>query len=163
MNSFDIAILGVMAAFLLKGALRGLLKEVCSLLGLVVGGFLAFRYQGPLGEVLMKACDWPAQVCVVLAFLALFLSSIVLFGAIGFLLSRFVKLVFLGGLNRVAGGFFGLAQGVLLLAIVLFALSLRPLPGGLTPVLRRSQLAPPLVTLGKSAMNGSRSLLHGGR
>lgn len=162
MNGVDIAILVVMAVFLLKGALRGLLKEVCSLLGLAIGGFLAFRYQGPLGETLMKACDWPAQLCTVLAFLALFLSSIVFFGALGFLLSRFVKLVFLGGLNRVAGGFFGLAQGVLLLAIVLFALSLRQLPAGMTPVLRQSQLAPPLVILGESTMKGSRSLLRSG-
>jgi membrane protein required for colicin V production len=161
MNSVDIIILVVMAAFLVKGALRGLLKEVCSLLGLLLGGFLAFRYQAPLGEVMMETLDWPAQVCVVLAFLALFISCVVLFGVIGYLLSRFVKMVFLGGLNRVAGGFFGLAQAIMLLAIVLFALSLRPL-GGISLALEHSQLAPPLVVLGESAMQGSRSLLGGG-
>lgn len=161
MNYVDIAILVVLTAFLLKGLLRGLLKELCSLLGLVVGGFVAFRYQGPLGEVLMGSLDWPAQLCMVVAFLALFLSSVVFFGVLGFLLSRFVKLVFLGGLNRVAGGFFGVAQGVLLLSIALFALSLRPLPSSIAPALRQSQLAPPLVTLGKAAMTGSRELLKG--
>jgi membrane protein required for colicin V production len=161
MNYLDIAILVVLAAFLLKGILRGLLKELCSLLGLVVGGFIAFRYQGPLGEAIMQACHWPAQVCMVLAFLALFMSSVLFFGMLGFLLSRFVKLVFLGGINRITGGFFGLTQGVLLLAIVLFALSLRPLPGSLAPSLRTSQLAPPLVNLGKAAMTGSRTLLGG--
>lgn len=161
MNIVDIVILVVMAAFLAKGALRGLLKEVCSLLGLLLGGFWLSDIRA-LGEVMMEALNWPAQVCVVLAFLALFVSCVVMFGVIGYLLSRFVKMVFLGGLNRVAGGFFGLAQGVMLLAIVLFALSLRPLPGGISPALESSQLAPPLVTLGESAMQGSRSLLSGG-
>ncbi len=162
MNLVDILILAVLLVFLVKGALRGLLREVCSLLGLLLGGFLAFRYQGPLAEVIVRALDWPTQVCLVIAFLLVFFACIALFAVLGFLLSRFVKMLFLGGLNRVAGAFFGLVQGVLLLAIILFALSLRPLPWGLTPVLRASQLAPPLVALGKATMQGSRSLLQKG-
>ncbi|GAB4170863.1 MAG: CvpA family protein [Geothermobacteraceae bacterium] len=160
MNLVDIFILAVLVLFVIKGAVRGLLKEVCSLLGLVLGGFLAFRYQGPLAEVLMEGLGWPTQVCVVIAFLLLFFSCVALFAAVGFLLSRFVKVLFLGGLNRVSGALFGLLQGVLLLAIVMFAISLRPLPWGLTPVFKASQLAPPLVTLGKATMRGSRALLR---
>jgi len=159
MNFIDIIVLVVIGGFLVKGLLRGLLKEICSLLGLVVGGFVAFRYQGPLGEVLIQSWNWPSQLSLVVAFLALFLSSVVFFGLLGYLLSRFVKLVFLGGLNRVAGGFFGIAQGLLLLAIVLFALSLRPFPQSLGPALKESQLAPPLIGLGEAAMTGSRALL----
>ena len=162
MNYLDIAILVIIAGFLLKGVFRGLLKEVCSLLGLLVGGFLAFRYQGPLGEVIMDASGWPSQLSLVLAFLALFLSSVVFFGLFGYLLSRFVKLVFLGGMNRVAGAIFGIIQGVLLLAVVLFAVSLRPLPKTIEPVFLQSQLAPPLVELGQATMTGSRALLNGG-
>ncbi|TYO98510.1 membrane protein required for colicin V production [Geothermobacter ehrlichii] len=162
MNLVDILILVVLLFFLVKGALRGLLREVCSLIGLLLGGFLAFRYQGPLAETIMDVLDWPAQVCVVIAFLLLFFSCVALFAVLGFLLSRFVKMVFLGGLNRVTGAFFGLVQGVLLLAIIMFALSLRPLPWGLTPVFKASQLAPPLVTLGEATMRGSRALLQKG-
>ena len=159
MNIVDIIVLLVIAGFLLKGLWRGLLREVCSLLGLVVGGFLAFRYQGPLGELLIESWKWPAQLSLVAAFLVLFLSSVVFFGLLGYLLSRFAKLVFLGGMNRVAGGLFGIAQGLLLLAIVLFALSLRPYPQSMGTVLQESQLAPPLIGLGEAAMKGSRVLL----
>jgi len=161
MNVVDIIILCVLAAFLLKGVLRGLLKEVCSLLGLLVGGFLAFRYQGPLAEVLLESWGWPSSLGLVAAFLALFLASIVFFGLLGYLLSRFVKLVLLGGVNRITGGFFGLLQGVLLLALVLFAVSLRQLPKGMSVYVQDSQLAPPLVTLGREAMTGSRALFNG--
>ncbi|MGW8312271.1 MAG: CvpA family protein, partial [Desulfuromonadales bacterium] len=41
MNGIDIVILVILCGFLLKGLLRGLLKEVCSLAGLFVGAFLA--------------------------------------------------------------------------------------------------------------------------
>jgi membrane protein required for colicin V production len=158
MNYIDIGILVVIAAFLLKGVLRGLLKELCSLLGLLCGGFLALHYQGPLGEVIMDASGWPSRFSVVLAFLVLFLASVIFFGLLGYLLSRFVKLVFLGGMNRVAGAIFGIIQGVLLLALVLFALSLRPLPKTIEPTFNESQLVPPLVDLGQVAMTGSRAL-----
>jgi len=158
MNVVDILILCVIVAFLVKGVLRGLLKEVCSLLGLVIGGFLAFRYQGPLAEVLLESWGWPTPLGLVAAFLALFLACVVFFGLLGYLLSRFVKLVFLGGVNRMAGAFFGLVQGVLLLSLVLFAISLRPLPLGIAGQVQASQLAPPLVTLGREAMTGSRAL-----
>jgi membrane protein required for colicin V production len=154
MNVVDIAILVILAVFILKGLFRGLLRELCSLLGLLAGGFLAFRFHAPLAEGMVQTFDLPSQLCVVVAFLALFLGTVLFFAVLGYLLSRFVKLLFLGGANRVAGGFFGLAQGVLLLAVVLFALSLSPLPKALQPAFKGSELAPPFVHLGKVFFQG---------
>ncbi len=161
MNLADIAILVVLAAFLLKGLFRGLLKEVCSLLGLLVGAFLAFRYHPPLAEGLVSAFGLPSQLCVVIAFMAIFLTSVVVFALIGYLLSRFVKLIFLGGFNRVAGGFFGLAQGGVLMALVLFAFSVADLPGPIDRILKISQLSPPFIELGEAIFRGSLELLSG--
>lgn len=159
MNGLDIAILVVLIGFAIKGLLRGLLKEVCSLAGLFVGTFLAFRYHGPLAERLMEQVDLPVAVAIAITFTALFLCAMLCFLALGFLLSRFVKLLFLGGFNRVIGGFFGLAQGALLLAVVLFALSLRPLPW-IDHLAETSQLAPPFVELGDAILQGSRQVLR---
>jgi membrane protein required for colicin V production len=160
MNGFDIIILIVLIGFLVKGLLRGLLKEVCSLAGLFIGAFLAFRYHGPLADALMKMVDAPADFAVAITFTTLFLATMVFFLLFGFLLSKFVKLLFLGGFNRMLGGVFGVAQGVLLLAVVLFALSLRPLPWDLDKPLKHSQLAPPFVDLGKATLEGSRRVLR---
>ena len=158
MNALDIALLVVLVGFVVKGLLRGLIKEVCSLAGLFAGVFLAFQYHGPLAEQLLKQVDWPVPLAITVTFTLLFLCTMVLFLALGFLLSRFVKLLFLGGFNRVIGGFFGLIQGVLLLAVVLFALSLRPLPW-ISPQLKASHLAPPFVTFGGEIIEGSRQVL----
>jgi len=159
MNGIDIAILVILCGFLLKGLLRGLLKEVCSLAGLFVGAFLAFRYHGPLADALLKSVDLPAQIAVAISFTVLFLTTMVFFLALGFLLSRFIKLLFLGGFNRLVGGVFGLCQGVLLLAVVLFALSLRPMPWDLDKSMHDAYLAPPFVDLGNAVLEGSRRVL----
>ena len=155
MNLVDIAILVILAAFLVKGLVRGLLKELCSLVGLLGGAVLAFSFHASLAELLVQGLRLPPAVAVVAAFLALFLTTILFFAVLGHLLSRFVKLLFLGGLNRLAGGFFGLAQGVVLLAVILFALSLAPLPGFFQPAYTGSALAPPFVHLGEAAYRGS--------
>lgn len=159
MNGIDIAILVILCGFLLKGLLRGLFKEVCSLAGLFVGAFLAFRYHGPLADTLLKSVDLPAQIAVTITFTVLFLATMTFFLVLGFLLSRFVKLLFLGGFNRMIGGLFGLSQGVLLLAVVIFALSLQPLPWGMDKVMAEAYLAPPFVELGGAIMEGSQRIL----
>jgi membrane protein required for colicin V production len=159
MNGIDITILLILSGFLLKGVLRGLLKEVCSLAGLFVGAFLAFRYHGPLADALLKQVDLPAQIAVATTFTVLFLVTMVFFLMLGFLLSRFVKLLFLGGFNRLIGGVFGLCQGVLLLAVVLFALALRPLPWGMDQSMKEAYLSPPFVDLGGAVLKGSQSVL----
>jgi membrane protein required for colicin V production len=136
MNVVDIAILVILTAFLVKGLVRGLLKELCSLIGLLGGAVLAFIFHASLADLLVQSLRIPSTVAVVAAFLAIFLTTILVFAVLGYLLSRFVNLLFLGGLNRLAGGFFGLAEGVVLLAVILYALSLSPLPEVLRPAFK---------------------------
>jgi membrane protein required for colicin V production len=147
MNAVDIFILVVLAVFLLKGLVRGFLKEICATLGLLAGGLLAFYYHLPLSKWLMENTALPDRWAVGIAFLLIFLGTVLVFAALGLLLSRFVSLLFLGGFNRVSGGFFGLLQGILLLALILFAVSLQS-PQRLKPLLKASQLSPPFVQLG---------------
>ncbi len=153
MNLFDIAILLLLAGFVLKGLWRGLLRELCSLCGLFGGLFLAVRYHAPLAELLIERVTWPNQLCVVIAFAALFLLTVIFFGLLGFVLSRFIKLLFLGGFNRVAGALFGLVQGGLLLTLVLYGLSLSPLPVPVRDLFGQSQLAPPFVRFGDTLIH----------
>lgn len=161
MNVIDIAILFLLVAFMVKGLFRGLFKELCSLAGLIAGGVLAFRFHTPLAEELAGVFGLSLKAAVVCAFLLLFLTTVLFFGVLGFLLSRFVKLLFLGGLNRVAGGFFGLFQGVLLLTLTLFALSTEALPASLQPMFEASVLRPPFVQLAESVFEASRRFFLG--
>jgi membrane protein required for colicin V production len=155
----DISILVILGFFLLKGAFRGLLKEVSSLLGLVLGGVFAFTFHLPLAQLLQDSFDLPPQLCVWGSFLAIFLLIVVLFAVIGFVLHRFVKIVFLGGFNRLAGAIFGIIQGVVILSIILLALNSSVAPKAVKGMMSRSQLAQPFVILGESIFSGSRGLI----
>ena len=159
MSLVDILILVILVIFLLKGVIRGLLKEVCSLLGLVLGGVFAFTFHLPLAELLQRSVGLPTQVCVWGAFLAIFLLVVIVFGVLGFVLHRFVRVVFLGGINRLAGALFGLVQGVVLLSMLVLLLNSSVAPQRARGMLHDSQLAPPFASLGNSLYHGSRGLL----
>ena len=159
MGLVDIAILVILGFFLLKGIFRGLLREVCSLLGLVLGGVFAFTFHLPLAQLLQDSFNLPAQLCIWGSFLAIFLLLVILFAVIGFVLHRFVKLVFLGGFNRLAGAIFGIIQGVVLLSIIVLALNSSVAPDAVRGMVKGSQLAPPFVVLGESIFTGSRGLI----
>ncbi len=159
MGLFDVAILVVLCFFLLKGIFRGLLKEVCSLLGLVLGGVFAFTFHLPLAQLLQDSFNLPAKLCVWGSFLAIFLLMVFLFAVVGFVLNRFVKLIFLGGFNRLAGAIFGIIQGVVVLAMIILALNSSVAPDAARRMIKGSQLAPPFATLGGAIFSGSQSLI----
>ena len=159
MGLVDIAILVILCFFLLKGIFRGLLREVCSLLGLVLGGVFAFTFHLPLAQFLQDSFTLPSQLCVWGSFLAIFLLMVILFAVIGFVLNRFVKIIFLGGFNRLAGAVFGIVQGVVLLAMIVLALNSSVAPAAVKGMIKRSQLAPPFATLGGAIFSGSQGLI----
>jgi membrane protein required for colicin V production len=155
----DILILVVLGIFLLKGVLRGFLREVCSLLGLLLGVLLAFYLHLPLSQWMLDLFGWPSQLCVILSFALIFLLTLLIFAVLGYLLHRFVKLVLLGGVNRALGALFGVMQGVVVLALILFAVDMAELPRDLRQYYQKSQLAPPFAQLGKTVFSSGKGLV----
>jgi membrane protein required for colicin V production len=149
MNAVDIAILVVLAVLLAKGLWLGLVHELCTLAGLAGGTILAIRYRDPLSHVFQGWVKLEPELLGTLAATVLFLATLATCMLIGMLLSRVLKLLFLGGFNRVLGGLFGLVQGVLLLTLLLYGLSLT---SWLRESRQNSRLAPPFVTLGEQLL-----------
>jgi len=160
MNILDIAILAILLLFTLKGCLRGLLKEVCSLVGLVAAAVIAFTFYAPLAERVSAWLHLPLQLCVVVVLILLFVLTMLFFSIVGAILSRFVKLLFMGGLNRVLGALFSLMQGVLILALVLYGLSHSVLPHAVESTFDASRLRPPFVELGDDLVRHSQKLFQ---
>lgn len=159
MGLVDILILVVLAVFLVKGLLRGLLKEICSLLGLVLGGVFAFTFHLPLAQLLQDSAGLPGAVSVWVAFPAIFLGIVIVFAVLGFVLHRFIKIILLGGFNRLAGGVFGLIQAVVILAMLILAMGSPPAPALARQLIGASHLAPPFATLGETLLVEGRTLM----
>ena len=118
MSSLDMAVLAILAGSTLLGLMRGLVKEVFSLAAWILA-FIGARLFGPPLAPLLPGVENPALqhgLALVLVFI------VVLFGAglAGSLLAGLVKLVGLGGYDRLLGVMFGLLRGVV--AVVALAL-----------------------------------------
>ena len=119
MTSFDYLVLFVLICSILISTMRGLVKEILSLLGWIVSLVVANAYGEALAGMLPDAIPGSATRLIV-AFIALFLGVKLLM----MLLTKAVDaLVRAGGLtvaDRGLGGLFGLTRGlVIVLAAVL--------------------------------------------
>jgi membrane protein required for colicin V production len=124
----DILIWVVLLFFVAKGFSKGLVREACSLLGLVTGGWAAFRYYSSLSLGIRHFINLPPQVAQPLAFLLIFMLLGMLFYFLGHLLTVVLKVMLLGGINRAGGIVFGFLQGGFILCVVLYLATTRPMP-----------------------------------
>lgn len=154
MNLIDILIWIVLLVFVIKGFMKGLVREVCSLLGLVVGGWAAFKYYPYLAELLRSLIRIPPSVALALSFLLVFLVLGLLFYLFGHLLTVVFKIMLLGGINRVGGVLFGLLEGAFLLCMLLYLATTKPVPDRVKGYLQHSRTAQPFIASGREIVAG---------
>jgi membrane protein required for colicin V production len=154
MNLVNILIWVVLILFAVKGFLKGLMKEVCSLLGLLVGGWAAFKYDHTLAEAIRPLINLPHGIAVFLSFTLIFLLLGILFYLFGYLLTVVFKIMLLGWLNRLGGVFFGLMAGALLLCIILYFGTSRPVPEKVKNWIQGASAARPFITAGRDIVSG---------
>jgi len=154
MNFVDILIWAVLLLFVIKGFLKGFVKEACSLLGLLVGGWAAFKYDHFLAEAIRPFIHLPHGIGLVLSFFIIFILMGLLFYLFGYLLTVICKIMLLGGLNRMGGIIFGLLEGALLLCMVLYFSASKPVPEKVKGWVSRSKTARPFIATGGEIISG---------
>lgn len=118
MNLFDIIILAVLFFFALKGLVRGLVNEASSLTGLILGAWLAYRFYPALSSPIRTITHVPAGISAFLAFILILLATGIVAHIAGNIVTAALRLVMLGGLNRLGGLLIGAAEGALLLSLL---------------------------------------------
>lgn len=122
----DVIILGITGASILFGLVRGAIRTVFSIVGVVVGFLIATRESGAVGEVLS---NWmPERAAAVTGFLFVFLGIAIVFALVAWLLRKLLEGLSLTWIDRLAGGAFGFLRGALIVgvfALVLEALEVR--------------------------------------
>jgi membrane protein required for colicin V production len=141
MNLFDIIILAVLILFALKGLVRGLVNEASSLTGLILGGWLAYRFYPALSVPIRTTLHLPAHVSSFLAFMLLLLVTGIVAHIAGNILTAALKLVMLGSLNRLGGILIGAAEGALLLCMLFSTATAGFMPDTLKQKVRASHSA----------------------
>jgi membrane protein required for colicin V production len=156
MNWTDYVIIALLAFSSIAGLMRGLLREIISLLAWLAAVILAWEYSSLLEPHLGGALSsdavrpWAARAII-------FIAVLLIGAAVGAIVTRFTRLSIFSGTDRLLGFVFGLLRGVVvlgLLAILCHAVRLDE-----EPWYRASTLAPYAEKVG----NVLRSLVGEGK
>ena len=121
MTIFDYLVRFVLVASVVISTLRGLVKEILSLVSWVVAFVLANAYSARLAPMLPEVVPGES-LRMMLAFVALFIGVRLLMGLLSLALDSVIKATGLSLADRGLGGLFGLARGlVIVLAAVILA------------------------------------------
>jgi membrane protein required for colicin V production len=107
----DYVLLIVVAVSVFAGVLRGLVREVLSLVAWIFAFVLSLRYAPPLDHLLHDAIHSPVLRYAV-SYLGIFVGVLVIGALIVWLISLVVRRVGLSGVDRMLGAGFGLARGI---------------------------------------------------
>ena len=113
MTIFDYLVLFVLIASVVISTLRGLVKEILSLLGWVVAFVVANAYGAALAPLLPEVIPG-ATARLIVAFIALFLGVRILMGLLSLAIGAVVEATGLSLADRGLGGLFGLARGIVI-------------------------------------------------
>ena len=104
MNVVDISCLALVAFFVGRGVWRGFVNEWSGLLGLALGYWAVQSYADPAAAWLANALELSDQSALLVAKFAVFLAAYLVVVLLGKALTKVLKLVWLGWINRLAGG-----------------------------------------------------------
>ena len=113
MTMFDYLVLFVLIASIVISTLRGLVKEMLSLLGWVAAFVVANAYGARLAVLLPDMVPGEA-VRLMVAFVALFLGVRILMGLFSLAIDAMLTASGLSVADRGLGGLFGLARGIVI-------------------------------------------------
>ncbi len=121
MTVFDISFLAIVAALTLRGLWRGFMLEWASVAGLIAGYLVAMTYADVLAQWLVSETNLHPSTAKYAGFLVVLLLTYVLVAALAKLLTKLLKLILLGWVNRMLGAISGAAKGLLLSGVLLLA------------------------------------------
>lgn len=116
MNFLDFLIAIPIGYLIFKGFKRGLIFELASLAGVVLGSVVAVRF----AHLFAVLVGLEGDNAFLIAFFVLFVGVVLLSLFVGKLVERFVKLVHVGFVNNLAGAISGLLKGVCIIGVLLY-------------------------------------------
>jgi len=144
MTLVDITVIVIVGLSLLVSLIRGLVREVLALAAWIVAFLAANLLAAPIAPWLPDAMP-SEELRLLAAFSCVFIVVLLAMSVLAMLASKLVKSAGLGLEDRLLGGAFGLARGLLVVMVIVLLAGLTSLPH--QPVWRNAVLSGPLETL----------------
>ncbi len=142
MNLLDYIIIITMIYLILKGALRGFIREVSSLSGVILGIWLGVLFQPKMTGLLSPYLPFTDYLPLI-SFAVLFSFILISCNIIGWIIKLLFKKALLGWADRLIGAGFAIVKGVIIIYLVMVMLTFF-IPAK-TPLIAGSKLAPWII------------------
>lgn len=123
MNWIDFIIIILLVFGLARGFINGFIKELASLLALILGIWGAIKFSTFTAGKLYDYFDMTGQYVGIIAFLITFVIIVIVIHFIGLLVDKFVDKISLGVLNSLLGLVFGVFKTALILSVIFTVLN----------------------------------------
>ena len=123
MNFIDLIIVVLLILGAVRGFTDGFVKELASLLALILGIWGAIKFSSFTAARLYEYFDMTGRYVGIIAFMVTFIVIVILIHFIGVLVDKFVDAIQLSFLNRLVGIVFGLFKTALILSVIFVILN----------------------------------------
>jgi len=149
MSLFDLVLILIIAGFGLFGFWVGFVHALGSLVGTILGVYLASHYYTPVADWLIQTTGWGGNFPKVLVFILAFVIINRLVGLAFYFIDKVLSIVtrlpFISSINRLLGLLFGILEGALVLGIVFYFINKFPLGPQFMTSLGNSKVAPYVI------------------
>jgi len=126
--AIDYIFITLIALFTIRCFIKGFISEILSMAGIVLGILAALLFYRNGAEFLRNQLMPDVKIVPeILAFTALLVIVFLFMKLLEGLLKNILKGINMGGLDKIFGVAFGLAEGLIVVSLILFLLSIQPL------------------------------------
>ena len=123
MNWIDAIIVIILILAAVSGFINGFVKEVASLLALILGIWGAIKFSSFTAEKLYDYFDLTGKYVGIMAFIITFILIVIAIHFLGMLVDKLMKAIALGFVNRLVGIVFGVLKSVLIMSVIFVVLN----------------------------------------
>lgn len=123
MNVLDIIFIIPLIWFAYRGFNKGFIIELSSLVALILGIYMAINFSYLTAGWLTSNFNIGEKYLTIIAFIVTFVAVIFGIFLIGKILEKFVDILLLGFINKLAGGAFGILKAAFLISVVLWIIN----------------------------------------
>ncbi|SHG64403.1 membrane protein required for colicin V production [Salegentibacter echinorum] len=149
MNTVDIILALILLYGVVQGFFRGLLAEVASLVGFVVGIYAAIHFSYILSDFFSENLNWDTEYVNLIAFAITFILIVFIISLAGKILTKMAGFVALGIVNKLLGAAFGFIKIAFVTSVIImfFAATNEDINLVEEESLERSQLYSPIKSI----------------
>lgn len=119
MNYLDIILTIPLLWGLYKGVSKGIIKELASLVALIVGIYGAVHFADGIQPYLKSELSIESSFLPIVSFAITFIGIVLVVRFVGFIVDKIIKLVALGLVSRLLGGVFGVLKTAFIISALL--------------------------------------------